>query len=293
MSIFPNKIESLISKLQDVIPYVETGWPLIGNVKRHDWRPIWTLCEEIQLAFKGSSEFKTREEQQAAWNQFQVLRKKVSELADVEKRTFSEQSTRLNSEILREVKNSRYSMSADTFVGAVLGHTTIDEIKSMQARLNRAGTTLSENKHLMTSADKQVCFEAIQEARETHDRFWERHKALTRERNEATLRRRAEFEEKREHWIQRVKGNISRNKEKLDKARGAYERNRDRISDIKDKIRETDSPKWEDIYCVWLSEAEAKESDSAITVTVHLIIITVTVYYYYGDSAFNYRKTST
>jgi hypothetical protein len=261
MALFGNDLDRLIDQLESAIPYVDEGFSWGFAVERHDWRPVWALCKEIQATFRGYKGYSTREEHQAAWERFQKLRQKASHLADVEKEKFAAQSDRLKREILDDAKACYWSMSADFFIGSVLGETTVDEMKELQSNLKAAGRKLSENKSLMTKADKEECFEAIKDARESHDRFWEKHRALRDERRQATQARREEFERKRADWIDRVRSNLARNREKLAKARGALERNRDRIEEIEGKLYETNSPKWEGIFSEWLEEARAKERD--------------------------------
>lgn len=261
MALFGNDLDRLIDQLESAIPYVDEGFSWGFAVERHDWRPVWTLCKEIQATFRGYKGYSTREEHQTAWERFQKLRQKASHLADVEKEKFAAQSDRLKREILDDAKACYWSMSADFFIGSVLGETTVDEMKELQANLKAAGRKLSENKSLMTKADKEECFDAIKDARESHDRFWEKHRALRDERRQATQARREEFERKRADWIDRVQSNLARNREKLAKARGAFERNRDRIEEIEGKLYGTNSPKWEGIFSDWLEEARAKERD--------------------------------
>lgn len=261
MALFPNSLDLLIDRLEGSIPYVNPGFDWGMVIERHDWRPVWDLCKEIQAEFKGFKGYKTRDEHQAAWDRFQTLRKRASKLADIEKEKFANQSARLRDRILPEARGARYSMSTDFFVGAVLGHTTIEELQQMQSRLKEAGRVLSENKALMTREDKESCFEAIKEARESHDRFYEKYKLMKAERREATQRRNEEFERKQSEWRDRVQANISRNMANLQKARGALNRAQDRIREIEGKIYESDSAKWQGIFGEWLSEARAKESD--------------------------------
>jgi len=113
----------------------------------------------------------------------------------------------------------------------------------------------------MTREDGEICFEAIKEARDSHDRFYEKYKLMKAEHCEATQRRNDEFERKQSEWRDRVHSNISRNLTSLQKARGALERVHDRIREIEEKLFEPDSGKWHGIYSEWLSDARAKESD--------------------------------
>ncbi len=258
---FGNPLISLIDRLEASIPDVDEGFSWGFEVERHDWRPIWALCKEIQATFRGYKGFETREQHQQAWERFSQLRNRASHLADIEKEKFAAQSNQLKENILSETRSAYWSMSADFLVGSVLGHTTVEEMKDLQRQLKDAGRRLSENKRLMTRSDKEECFHAIQEARESHDGFWEKYKELREERREASERKREEFERKRSEWIDRVRANIRKNQGKLEKAEHALEHTRDRIRDIEDKLSETTSEKWERIFSEWLDEAHSKEQD--------------------------------
>ena len=257
---FGNRIEALISQLESAIPDVDEGMSFF-KTERNDWRPVWDICRDIQTEFNGFRGFKSREEHQAAWERFQTLRQRASRLADLEKDRFANQSERLKIDILSDARNAYWSASADFFVGAVLGHTTIEELQGLQALLNSAGRKLSNNKHLMTREDKEACYAAMQDARASHDRFFEKYKELKEERRRASQQKREEYERKRLEWIDRVQSNIRRNTDKLERAQGALERTRDRIQEIEDKLRDTTSSKWEGIFSDWLSEAQSKERD--------------------------------
>ena len=259
MGLFPHRIEVMIDQLEQAIPYVSTGVFHFGKVERHDWRPVWDLCKRIQSEFRGCKDFPSTEAHQAAWQRFQEVRSRASELADQEKEAVRDQSKQLRDDILYIVKGCRYSPLDDVLF--FFDPTTVDEMKAMGRRLNEAGQKLSENKQWMLAEHKSQCFEAIQEAREGQDMFWERRKQLSAERRQAHEHRRAENERKREAWEERTRANIQRNREKLSKAAGARDRTLDRIREIEDKLSETTSEKWQGIYSEWLSDAQAKLSD--------------------------------
>lgn len=261
MPMFGNSLDSLIGKLDNAIPWMDESTYLGFEVERHDWRPVWELCKEIQAEFRGYKGYASKEARQAAWDRFQQLRTKASRLFEVEKENFASQSQRYKIDILSEARACYWSKSADFFVGAVLGETTVDEMKQLQSRLQVAGRKLSENKSRMTREDKEACFEAIRDSRESHDHFWEKYKDHMRVRREAHEQRQAEFESKRADWINRVKSNIEKNRESLRGAENALDRTRDRISELEAKIADTDSAKWQEIFSGWLEEARAKESD--------------------------------
>lgn len=261
MGIFGNSLDNLIDKLESAIPWMDESTYLGFEVERHDWRPVWALCQEIQKEFRGYKGYSSKEEHQAAWDRFQRLREKASRLADVEKENFAAQSRRYRSEILSEAKACYWSKSADFFIGAVLGETTVDEMKQLQSRLKDAGRRLSENKDKMTREDKERCFQAIKDARESHDSFWEKYKEHRENQHREHEKRQEEFERKRAQWIDRVKANIEKNRDKHSNAVRALSKTRDRIAEIESKLFDTDSGKWQEIFSGWLDEARVRERD--------------------------------
>ncbi len=254
MGLFGNSLTRLIDQLDTSIPHVNEGLSWGFDVERHDWRPVWALCREIQETFKGYRGFETKEQHQEAWQRFNELRQKASRLADIEKEKFASQSERLKDDIVAEARATYWSKSADFFIGAVLGHTEAEEMKDLQRRLNAAGRKLSENKARMTREDKEACFEAISDSRKSHDSFWEKYKEVIQHRQE-------EFQRKRSTWLASVQANISKNQDKLNGAKDALSRVRQRIDELQDKLSETKSPKWETLYSDWIREARTKEAD--------------------------------
>jgi len=229
------------------------------NIERSDWRPVWELCKRIQEEFKTSRDFDNKDERQRVWQKFKSLRDKASELADYEKEIFETQSSIYRDEIVGDAKSCIYSVLTDKIF--FFDPTTVDDMKRLSQELKRVGQRLSECKRWMTKAHKEECFSIIQQARESHDFFWERRKALSAERREATERRREEFETRRQEWKQRVWANLEKNREKLSRAKVALGHTQERISDIESKIYETTSDKWRDIFSGWLAEAREKERD--------------------------------
>ena len=258
---FGNSLSSLIDQLESSIPDVDENFSWGFSVERHDWRPVWAIAKEIQATFRGYKGFDSKEQHQKEWDRFCGLRNKASRLADIEKEKFSDQSEKLKSEILSDARSAYWSKSADFFIGAVLGHTTAEEVKGLQRQLKEAGRKLSENKGLMTRSDKEECFETIKAARQSHNEFWEKYKELSQERRKASKRKKDEYERKRAEWIERVRGNISKNRSKMEQAEDALQRNQAHIQDVQGKLSETTSEKWEGVFSEWLDEAHDKERD--------------------------------
>ena len=254
MGLFGNSLTRLIDQLENSIPNVNERFNWGFDVERHDWRPIWALCRQIQETFKGYRDFDTKEQHQEAWQRFNELRQRASRLADIEKEQFAGQSERLKTQIVAEARATYWSKSADFFIGAVLGHTEVEEMQELQRRLNDAGRKLSENKTRMTREDKEACFQAISDSRKSHDSFWEKYREIKQHRNE-------EFQRKRSEWISGVRANISKNHDKLSNARNALGHTRQLIDELQDKLTETNSAKWQTIYSEWIAEARVKEAD--------------------------------
>lgn len=247
MAVWENSLESKISKLEDMIPHVEEGFSFGFEAERHDWRPVWALCKEIQEQFRGRKEFDSREAHQAAWDRFQTARQKASRLADIEKERFSDQSARIKEGILDDAQTAYWSKSADFFVGAVLGHTTKEEMIELQKVLKRAGRKLSENKHRMTREDKDECFTAIQEARATHDDFWGRY----REYREA---KQQEHAEKQAAWERKTRDRIADNRERISRLQNARDKVQQNIRDNEAKAAEAWSDDFRDRVQSWIAE---------------------------------------
>lgn len=261
MSFFGNALDRMIDELESTMPKVDETYRFGAPVERHDWRPIWALCQSIQTTFSTFCEYASRQDKDAAWRRFQALRVEASRRAEVERQQVSEDSEALRREIIREARACYWSLSADAFIGPFLGETTVEEMKALQARLNDAGRKLSDNKTRMTGADKEECFQAIQDSRESHDRFWQKYGEYREERRAASQHRREEFERKRSEWIDRVHANIASNREKVRKAQGALDRVRAHIEETETKLANTTSEKWTTIFSEWLEKDHEKESE--------------------------------
>lgn len=252
MSLFGHPLDDKIDRLEDLVPNVDTSWNWGAEVERHDWRPVWALCKEIQADFRDSPNFETREARDSAWKKFAALRSRASELADHEKEAFGNQSRELRSELMYELKGVDWSPINDIMF--FFDPTTVEEIKAMGRILNEVGQKLKANKHLMLAEHKSEVFERMQAKRARLDHFWEK-------RREANEVRQREFEQKREAWRSKTRANLERNRERLAKAQGAAARVRDRISENEDKLRETESAKWEGIFSEWIAEGYDKLAD--------------------------------
>lgn len=255
-------LDSAIATLQASIPRVDA---IQVFFTRHDWRPIWSQCALIQDGFR-SVRYPSVADRQAAWERFAQVRREASRLKVLEDDLVRDRSDGRRSEILRLCERARWSRLLDTVF--FFDRTTVDEMKQLSGLLSQARGILSGHKADMLGAHKQECFEAIKEAQATHDEFWERYKAeLGRrqseyhERQAERARRQVEWDARQQNRNDRIRENIDSNREKLSRAISALYRQRERASEIEERLRETASAKWQDIYGQWLAEAYAKISD--------------------------------
>ncbi len=254
MPLWGQSLESKISDLESMIPNVDEGFSFGFEVERHDWRPIWALCKEIQEQFRGCKEFESRDAHQAAWDRFQTARQEASRLADIEKGKISDQSARLKEGILDDARTAYWSKSADFFVGAVLGQTTKDEMIELQRILKRAGRNLSENKHKMTREDKDECFQAIQDARATHDDFWGRYREYRETKQQ-------EHTEKQAAWEEKTRARIENNRERVARLQNAREKVQQNIYDNESKLADAWNDDFRDRVQSWINEGYENLAD--------------------------------
>lgn len=101
---------------------------------RHDWRPVWTLCSEIQEAFK-TVRYPTKPLRDAAWVRFADIRNKASATANQERENFVAASASWRDKFIQDAELYRFSIFAEDLL-FFLPRTTVDEMKRSGALLN-------------------------------------------------------------------------------------------------------------------------------------------------------------
>ncbi len=129
--------------------------------------------------------------------------------------------------------------------------TTVEDMKRKGQTLKEGGQMLSRNKTRMLKEHKDECFERIQELRLSHDEFWGEYKRLSAE-------KRAESAQKREEIADRIKGHISANGEKLEKASAAYERVQANLETNLEKLASARSSDFAERVASWIEEDKEK-----------------------------------
>jgi NifB/MoaA-like Fe-S oxidoreductase len=125
-------------------------------------------------------------------------------------------------------------------------------MKTRQGYLAKAMKYFSEVKHEMLREDKDECFKEIQRVKDEHDRFWNQC-------NKAKEDKRQKYVAGQETFRNKIKENLSQNRDKLKNAEDALERFQEKASSVRDKIKnEKASEKWRTIWEGWLADALAK-----------------------------------
>ncbi len=108
----------------------------LGNVVRHDWRPVWELQREIQSMFNSGVRYPTRSEREQAWLKFNTVRNEASAAANAERVDFHEMSSYYRDEITRDALASRYDPLVD--IVFIFDPTNIEDMKAKGRRLQRS-----------------------------------------------------------------------------------------------------------------------------------------------------------
>ncbi|MBT5304978.1 MAG: hypothetical protein HOL31_07850 [Candidatus Scalindua sp.] len=244
-------LDSMIDRLGSLLPRDQSSLFNFGTT-RSNWKEFWDYASKVQQGFNSKVQYPTGSLRQEAWDRFNRLRNEASRRGDAEHEALRNWSAQNKSTIISMCNGIKYSPFVDMLF--FFDKTRVEQVKAWQRYLGDAMRKLSELKHQMIGEHKQECYERIQEIKESHDLFWQQHKEAWETRN---------HERERNHsgYIARVERNIEKNKERLRKATNALERQQERAREIRSKIRETTSSKWEGIFSEWLSEAESKIDD--------------------------------
>lgn len=214
---------------------------------RTEWGAVWAKAKEIQVGFKGIR-FPSWEAHQQQWERFCSIREKASQRKEREREELRATSDGHRAEILQIVQRGTPPTGLGGAIFELIDPTTVNELKDYGRFLKEAGERLSELKRDMLHEHKQECFEAIVEAREVLDSYWERvHQARDTRRGDA---------------LTRARENLERNRERFEKAANALRSMRNSQEDLQDKIASSWNDEWAEKAQGWLSELEDKIADT-------------------------------
>ncbi len=216
--------------------------------KRTSWRDVWTEIKNIGQAFK-ESRFPTAQDRQAAWNRFQSIVARVK-ASQERARQEVEQRVRQSEHHLEQIRSYAWqatpsSESADAIIAIATGGLSVliktgleailgpfDERKLELQRCSQAlkegWAYLSHNKGEMLGKHKKEAFDALSSASDSLGRAWDiwktgRQRAIEHYRGQ----KRAAWEArqaKREAWERRMRENISKLEDRLDRLESALDR---------------------------------------------------------------------
>lgn len=246
-------LDRLLDHLKEIIPPAP---PVFTKATRHDWRPFWALAGEIQEAFRSGVRYPTLALREAAWHRFNALRDEATHRSAGEREALRSHSENLRNILLADCRGITYSPVSDAIF--FFDPTTATQVKAWQRYLAEAMQKLSKWKHEMLGEHKQQCFERFQEVKSSHELFWKQHREAHQARHEASQ---AEWRSKKRAIASKIEANLDKNREQFRKTTEALNRNRARADELRGKIRDTTSSKWEGIFETWLAETEAKIDD--------------------------------
>jgi hypothetical protein len=218
----------------------------IERLRRSHWSlgqrvyiDFWNHVKELNLLFKNSK--LSYEDRNRLWSEFIEICNNVK--ADQERERHKKE---IKSKMLRDdIMGILNSAKVQTFFG--FDNPDITELKRLGALLKKGIIKLSENKLNMVAHHKNECFIEIQTVRNSHDIWWAE---LKKGKNQ-----------KQQDFVLRIRENIRKNNEKLNKASQvleSLERNRRKL---KDEIHTAWNDDFKSRAYGWLAETEAKIED--------------------------------
>lgn len=267
-------LESLLEALEALVDEAEG--------RRVKWRDVWSEIRNIGQEFK-KVRFPTTQERQEAWDRFQSIITDVKERQEQTKNEADERF-RVSEFHLDEINSYAWkatpsSASADAMLAILTGGITsiikagieailgpFDErkyeLQKCREALKAGWAYFSSNKGEMLGKHKKQAFESLSEAAEALDSAWESWK---KERQDAIDRfhdeRRAEKEAKHEAWETRMRENLCKLEDRLDRLESALSHRRNILSDLEDKRSSAWSDSYIDKVDSWISEEEDRISE--------------------------------
>ncbi len=235
----PDQVESasldrLIDSLEEM---VDAARPF-----RTRWKPMRDTIRQTSSAFKAVR-YPTQDEKQAAWDRFQALVQRFRAIQAEEQQSWDQvarRSAELKQEIVTCASEATPPSGLEEAIGtlvmapfqlvgrminAVLPGPPVDETRQMleycSRKLKDGWRLLSEHKEEMLGRDKKEAFEALRQAQDRLNDAWERWKGARTEAQEAA---REAHRARHEAWQDRVRGNVEKLEQRLDRLYDAVSR---------------------------------------------------------------------
>ena len=252
-----------IHRLESMLP-----GGLFGGGKA-DWKAIWSLIKAIGANFKGSR-FPTKEEHQAAWNQFQSLVASVKQTQNEERSQWNhnkQESERLKEEIIAQARAAQPpSGFADAILAIMTGGISSilsaimgpfderkRELESASNALKIGWSLLHEYKDRMIGKDKQEAFQALNSAKERLDAEWNTYKI---ERQRAHDNHQREREVKRSEWLSRTQDQIRNLEDRRERLSSVLSHKEAHLSSLYDQLGSARSDDFRSRVSGWIEEEQ-------------------------------------
>jgi uncharacterized coiled-coil protein SlyX len=217
---------------------------LLFSVERHDWKPLFSLAQQIQAEFSGGLRYPTLRERDEAWRTFDDARKLLHERSTKEWEAFGRQSKKNRDNILGHVKYAGYSYWN-------ISSPTPDDMRDRDRLIKEAAQKLERHWSEMLHEHRQECKRRFSELREEHSEFWRRHKEQQAAAYAEVL---AERTSRKEEALEKLNEALARKRSQLDRKRSNLEANIDRLAQTRNpaKAREISG---------WIADGEKEMSD--------------------------------
>jgi len=150
----------------------------------------------------------------------------------------------------------------ETVIRALLPGPDEDPVKRMlmdcQASLADGWHRLSEYKTELLGKDKKECFAALSDAKEHLDEAWQRWKDA---KQEAWENRRAQGRERHDAFLARVRANIDKNEDRLDRLRSVLDHKESHLSELEEKRDSARTDHFRSVVEGWIDEEEQAIDD--------------------------------
>ena len=205
-----------------------------------DYSSFWSHVKEIHVLFKELKPIR-REDREELWGRFTSICEEVKN----KQHDNNQQRGWRSEDVKKDVMSDLHAAEVQDFFG--FDSPDVDEMKRLSIVLRDAKRNLEDKKHEMLPRDRQECYDLFHEIHRAHDAWWE---DLKRHRSE-----------RKEEYQQRLRSNIERNREKLQKANNALESCERNADSLRDKIADAYNDDWRTKAEGWLSELEEKIED--------------------------------
>ena len=281
------ELDALVSELETLVQ--ETS-PQKGY-----WKGLWDLVREIGQAFE-QTRHPSKDQKDEAWTRFHSLVERANARSAEEKERIRkrEQAFGERKRLSQGVRNSIDSLIAGAtpssdferglmaiittpvrlawdFLETTLGfkgkselEEVHDELLACSEQLKKAWRTLSDSRDIMLPGDKVQAYQALTAAQDRLSEAWNSWRQAKKESHEG--HRRAWEEKNRERdvrqadFVSRVRANIEKLTDKLNRSRDALGRNEAHLAKLGHDYDAAWSDKFRDLCSGWIGECEDKIS---------------------------------